>query len=69
MNILMLVKNSEIGGVVSCVKSLADGLKAKGDKTVIGTCQGEGVDKMLSGGGVQRSYHRFWNEKYSFCHT
>lgn len=51
MNILMLVKNSEIGGVVSCVKSLADGLKAKGDKTVIGTCQGEGVDKMLSGGG------------------
>lgn len=50
MNILMLMKNSEIGGVVSCVKSLADGLKTKGDKTVIGTCQGEGVDKMLRGG-------------------
>lgn len=51
MNILMLVKNSEVGGVVSCVKSLTDGLIARGDKVIIGVCKGEGVDKMLSGGG------------------
>lgn len=48
MNILMLVKNSEVGGVLSCVKSLSDGLKKTGDQVVIGTCSGEGVDKMLT---------------------
>ena len=47
MNVLMLVKNSEVGGVLSCVKSLSDGLKKLGDKVIIGTCAGEGVDKML----------------------
>ena len=48
MNVLMLVKNSEVGGVLSCVKSLSDGLKKIGDQVVIGTCAGEGVDKMLT---------------------
>lgn len=44
MNILMLVKNSEVGGVLSCVKSLSDGLLKMGDKVIIGSCAGEGVD-------------------------
>ena len=47
MNVLMLVKNSEVGGVLSCVKSLSDGLRQAGDTVVIGTCEGEGVEKML----------------------
>lgn len=51
MNILMLIKNSEVGGVISCVKSLTDGLIAEGDNVFIGVCKGEGVDKMLSGWG------------------
>lgn len=49
MKILILLKNSEIGGVVSCVKSLADGLLAKGDEVIIGTSEGEGIDTMLQG--------------------
>ena len=48
MNILMLVKNSEVGGVLSCVKSLSDGLVKNGDQVIIGTCAGEGVEKMLT---------------------
>lgn len=47
MNVLMLVKNSEVGGVLSCVQSLSDGLKKIGDQVVIGTCAGDGVEKML----------------------
>ena len=38
MNILMLIKNSEVGGVISCVKSLTDGLIAEGDNVFIGVC-------------------------------
>lgn len=48
MNVLMLVKNSEIGGVLSCVKSLSDGLIKIGDRVIIGTCAGEGVERMLT---------------------
>lgn len=47
MNILMLVKDSEVGGVLSCVKSLSEGLLKAGDRVIIGTCEGEGVDMML----------------------
>lgn len=47
MNVLMLVKNSEVGGVLSSVKSLSDGLVKIGDQVIVGTCAGEGVDKML----------------------
>ena len=43
----MLVKNSQVGGVLSCVKTLSDGLVKIGDKVVVGTCEGDGVDKML----------------------
>lgn len=53
MNVLMLVKNSEVGGVLSCVKSLSDGLRKIGDNVIIGTCKGEGVDKMLTGHEVR----------------
>ena len=53
MNVLMLVKNSEVGGVLSCVKSLSDGLKKSGDQVVIGTCAGEGVEKMLTAHDVR----------------
>lgn len=53
MNVLMLVKNSEVGGVLSCVRSLSDGLKKVGDHVTIGTCKGEGVDKMLTGHDVR----------------
>lgn len=48
MNILMLVKNSEVGGVLSCVKSLSEGLRETGDHVVIASCAGEGVKTMLS---------------------
>lgn len=48
MKVLMLVKNSEIGGVASCVKSLTEGLeKYKKVKTVIGISEGESLDYML----------------------
>ena len=46
MNILMLVKNSEVGGVLSCVQSLSDGLKKLGDTVIVGTCEGDGVEKI-----------------------
>ena len=48
MNILMLAKDSEVGGILSCVKSLSDGLVKAGDKVIVGTCAGDGVDIMLS---------------------
>lgn len=52
MNILMLVKNSEVGGVISCTNSLADGLEKKGINVVIGSSPGDGVNKMLTGKNV-----------------
>lgn len=49
MNVLMLVKNSEIGGVASCTASLAKGLiRYKNANVVIGVTEGECVDAMLS---------------------
>lgn len=47
MNVLMLVKNSGVGGVLSCVQSLTEGLMEKGDFVIVGTAPGEGVEKML----------------------
>lgn len=48
MRVMMLVKNSEIGGVASCVSSLAEGLKKyKGVESVICISPGESVDYML----------------------
>ncbi len=44
MNVLLLIKNSEVGGVLSCSISLAKGLQSKGDNVVIGTASGEGVE-------------------------
>lgn len=48
MNVLMLAKDSEVGGILSCVKSLSDGLVKSGDKVIVGTCAGDGVDIMLA---------------------
>ena len=45
MNVLMLVKNSGVGGVLSCVQSLTEGLMEKGDFVIVGTAPGEGVEK------------------------
>ncbi len=54
MNVLMLVKDSEIGGVASCVKSLAEGLeKYKNVHTVIGIKEGESLEYMFHGFDVQ----------------
>ena len=39
----MLIKNSEVGGVLSCSVSLSKGLIDKGDHVVIGTTNGQGV--------------------------
>lgn len=46
MNILMLIKDSLIGGVVSCSSSLALGLQNIGDFVVIGTTNGDGVQQL-----------------------
>lgn len=43
----MLVKNSGVGGVLSCVQSLTDGLMKNGDLVIVGSAPGEGVEKML----------------------
>lgn len=53
MNVLMLVKNSGVGGVLSCVQSLTEGLTKTGDHVVIGTAPGEGVEKMLGNCNVE----------------
>lgn len=43
----MLVKNSGVGGVLSCVQSLTEGLMKNGDLVIVGSAPGEGVEKML----------------------
>ena len=48
IRVLMLMKDSMIGGVASCVSSLSYGLKKyKGIDTIIGTSNGESVGGML----------------------
>ena len=43
----MLVKNSGVGGVLSCVQSMTEGLMKNGDLVIVGSAPGEGVEKML----------------------
>lgn len=54
LNILILVKDSMIGGVVSCSSTLAQGLMSERDSVVIGSTNGSGIDQFyISGSDVE----------------
>lgn len=53
MNVLMLVKDSQIGGITSCIQTLTEGLVKNNVNVVIGTCDGEGVKSCYTGFQVE----------------
>ena len=60
MNILIVAKNSEFGGLVGHTRNLALGLTQLGHKVIIAICKGEGTDRML---GDFRVEHFDWGSK------
>ena len=47
MNVLIVAKNSEFGGLVGHTRNLTLGLTQLGHNVIIGICKGEGTERLL----------------------
>lgn len=48
MNVLIVAKNSEFGGLVGHTRNLTIGLTRLGHRVIIGICKGEGSEGLLN---------------------